>query len=811
MSKATRKGDSPLLAILLVTSSASGSNLVWSWPPCPKPSIRLIRPRPIEWEKEPDVSWRACHDFDQNISNLTPESRQKVIASLSDHASKDRNFDYEWRRRTTEDPHIYKTSQRPSTVSVSGSRPDSGRSSPSQDRQGVEAPTLRDDNSYGEILGYDPTFLAEVLSPKPALCHQKFELSVDELAFVGYPVFIGKDGRWGWDEVYAAGPSTPGAVPDDKDHRGRTLDRPDEMALLPTEISLSPELPMNHRILPPLPTSQPKKRASNAISSFHLVLALDRPDPSSIASSGLYRFVDMYYRQVAFKLTAAMHYEQGRVDFVGQQAALISSLRESCLTKGSTLDSFVSQALFRSTLASAIKTVFLSVSSNNMANVTINEIPVHIQLPPQHVAYLRGDLENEEEAQMINELQIDEAEQHAHDAQGRWADEIQYGWRIPPLLPWKAILILTLDGHGGAVDDLVESVWVNGNRGVEQGSKDMFRRFVGIAFPTLSLSDIAALLDLDLDSEVYPMARLLVYHRKAKIIDVIPPSLKNIYAPPASLTGSLTEHAQAFSKLFGPRIPPLYVHLSTLSASHQAFSNIVPTPEDRTIYTDVLIWMLQRDLLVMLHVRIRIVATAGIKEKVRRDRRREEKERRRKLRMEAGRDDDDNDDASSGSENSTCDEGEEKSTRYGSESPELDKASASASSPEASLHNRRRRRRSSANLRQKHMWPDDGDDLDDAVEEEEEFDYYSDEYGEDSLEPTLICRPSRATRLERKWLEAMMEGKSESACHMFERLYVYFDGKKTTDEILFRTEMSRRQLREVLHQFEEYLITFLHP
>lgn len=52
------------------------------------------------------------------------------------------------------------------------------------------------------------------------------------------------------------------------------------------------------------------------------------------------------------------------------------------------------------------------------------------------------------------------------------------------------------------------------------------------------LSDIAALLDLDLDSEVYPMARMLVYNRKAKIIDVVPPSLKNIYAPPSSLPGS---------------------------------------------------------------------------------------------------------------------------------------------------------------------------------------------------------------------------------------------------------------------------------
>jgi len=96
--------------------------------------------------------------------------------------------------------------------------------------------------------------------------------------------------------------------------------------------------------------------------------------------------------------------------------------------------------------------------------------------------------------------------------------------------------------------------------------------------------------------------------------------------------------------------------------------------------------------------------------------------------------------------------------------------------------------------------------------EENEIDY-SDGSEEDNLEPSLIRNPGRATRLERKWLEAMMEGKSEGACYKFERLYMYFDGKKTTDEILFRTDMSRRQLREVLHEFDKYLLVIvsLHP
>ena len=37
------------------------------------------------------------------------------------------------------------------------------------------------------------------------------------------------------------------------------------------------------------------------------------------------------------------------------------------------------------------------------------------------------------------------------------------------------------------------------------------------------------------------------------------------------------------------------------------------------------------------------------------------------------------------------------------------------------------------------------------------------------------------------------------------RINQYFDGKRSDDEILFRAEITRRQLREVLHHYEPYV------
>lgn len=43
------------------------------------------------------------------------------------------------------------------------------------------------------------------------------------------------------------------------------------------------------------------------------------------------------------------------------------------------------------------------------------------------------------------------------------------------------------------------------------------------------------------------------------------------------------------------------------------------------------------------------------------------------------------------------------------------------------------------------------------------------------------------------------------------RINQYFDGKKTDDEILFRAEISRKQLREVLHHYDEYVCILFSP
>lgn len=146
----------------------------------------------------------------------------------------------------------------------------------------------------------------------------------------------------------------------------------------------------------------------------------------------------------------------------------------------------MARCLEKSALAAAIKDVFEAISTDQIAQVAINDIPVQVQLPPNHANYFNTDAEELEEIQALTQFELENNGLgfEDDDVQGQWLDEVHYGWKIPPLVPWKAILMLDNDGN-----DPVESIWIgNPNSQSEEdlNSKEVLRKFVEIASPTLS-------------------------------------------------------------------------------------------------------------------------------------------------------------------------------------------------------------------------------------------------------------------------------------------------------------------------------------
>ncbi|THH15777.1 hypothetical protein EW146_g4754 [Bondarzewia mesenterica] len=782
-----------LMAIVLVTSSARGSSLVCRWPPSPQTYPRLARARPVPSTDfgHFDNPWRAA-----NLADISSEPG-------SDHLPVNINqgdWDYIWRR-----PHI--TRDRSVSFSHSASHSASGRNSPIKDSafEFDDAPDdtrLKDD--YDDFLGYSSEFLASMLCPQRALCHQKFELVVDDLCFIGHPVCAELDNLWRF---------KPEKSKVDTRGRGSKKRRSGE------DLASSVELDRNS---PPMPAPQ----KSAWLQTFHLAFVHDLPDPSSSASGNIEKYFDIIYEQVVFFITAVLFQEQVLSNFVESECDTLGILKDEFAGKGESYENFMKQALVISSIAPAMKILYEAIKNRSLAHLTIHNLPLELQLPP----YLDSLLHSEDDLDAVEQgYQGDVSNRDGNS----WSRELSFAWRLPSLEPWKSLLLL---------DDPGDKEWMGVDANLRAANvreedrmlAEQLIVFLKMADVTLScvqayialtshwplvhatlpfsLADMATLLDWDLESQVFPIVRWLVHHRRAKVVDVVDRGLKTVFALPVKIESPIKDLSKEFRQAFpDPAIPSLPHLLSTISSlsSNHFYAAVVKSKELVPTYHPVVQWMLKKDLLVTLHVWIRVVATAEIKNKV---------GRARKSNRRTGKEE-----SKMGRKAMTAHEEEQLESEKDLEML-FDSPRWLPLSPKSAFEGKRRAsgsRRSPLSdfggppILEEDIEADEYNEKDAGETEEETSgevgtDFFEDD-DDDERVPSIISDPGRATYKENKWLEAMSEGRDKTIAQRFEQINRYFDGKCSDDEILFRAEISRKQLREVLHHYDEYLEIFLHP
>lgn len=76
----------------------------------------------------------------------------------------------------------------------------------------------------------------------------------------------------------------------------------------------------------------------------------------------------------------------------------------------------------------------------------INTVPVNIQLPPGHLDLLKiGNAQGNSNIyadQGLGELEQDTYEEEEGVGEERLEDELRFGWKVPPLRPWKTVALL---------------------------------------------------------------------------------------------------------------------------------------------------------------------------------------------------------------------------------------------------------------------------------------------------------------------------------------------------------------------------------
>lgn len=252
------------------------------------------------------------------------------------------------------------------------------------------------------VFGFTKDVLADALSPKSNTT-EKFQLSIDDLTFVGQPVFLKrahkiKDENQGNEGNMEASPEHDESIVDDHGYEMERNGMEGETKLV----------------------GEATNTKQHHLSLFHLVFVLEPPELE------LNRQVDSIYEHVITKLTSALRYEQLRCAYVGREASLIASIKDEANVSGehllvirtwprktladkTTHDSFdfagmsfdgtMDEILAKSTLAQTIAEVYHAISRGVTARVMVNDyIDLSLQIPPLAPSLFFSPLDSERDS-----------------------------------------------------------------------------------------------------------------------------------------------------------------------------------------------------------------------------------------------------------------------------------------------------------------------------------------------------------------------------------------------------------------------------
>ncbi|KAK5074306.1 Nitrogen permease regulator 3 [Lithohypha guttulata] len=501
-----------LVAILLVcqTRSGSGPQLVHHWPPDPLSQLSRSR-NPAD----------HLHETDEDLSDDS-------YSWSSDDGDLD-PFDRDFSKNTSNTHH------------TSGIQSDGTRTEPKQ------------------LLGLAEDGLISLLTPDRSWNKKKFELSINDLTFVGRPVFARQNGSW---------------------RRQKDVDKSQQnLSRLETEQSTDNEAEHDETDgsegtdkVKAVPT-----HTKSELTMFHIVFVMD---PPPLEHS--HRLKEMY-DNVVKKFSKALKWVQAHHNYVWNQTELLLSKRQELSRDGEESDAtYASESLESSSLAKAITTVYTAIASSRIASISLLPgVSMSMQIRPiTSTPYLPSLTD-------------------------------------PPILPGVWLTTAVEPPVGSQAGDkptsrdmveLAKSYTLLLKSPPHRIAKDAqaaggpmashLPKFVAALRPTKSFFKLSNDYQISL-AHVQLLARHLVYWRRAVAIPPLNQRDTYIVSPNADFR-KIREACRSYESQFPASLPSLPKLLGFLSGIPRPFGTLIPSPDHKDIYMLVLAWLMRNGWVTQL-------------------------------------------------------------------------------------------------------------------------------------------------------------------------------------------------------------------
>ncbi|KAL5358274.1 nitrogen permease regulator 3 [Aspergillus floccosus] len=685
MSSIARPPDPCLVAIILIVRSRAGPRFVFHYPPNPlsdnglKSAKKARRASRTKSSRSNDSSSSddsgPTSDEDEEEHQRLQQQQQRQTQQQSSHIAgqplgvthlagsavsrRSSNFGL--------DDHVVMSaspggeSGRPASIGSgrgllrkrggnSDVEDDAGTSSDRQDEAGSSATKSGRKGGpppWESLLGLPPKVWEKLLSPSRAWHKRRFEVGINDLGFVGWPVFVREDG--GWRKQRRKKKKKPRAEWEGGElgHNEHTDDAREEADAGEELMAASTETLSPHQM-----SASESQRASirsktgratsesldvddkDSMTMFNVVFVLD---PPLLEYSMRSREI---YDNIIKKFAKALKWEQARTGYVWREAQHISHIKEKAKEKGTSVNALYTELINQSSLARAIYTVYTSITASKIASVSLSpDVSISLQIPPlTSTPYLPGPTDEAYPGLWLTTA----------DSVTPVDDPTANESTAPHQVLAKHFALLLLDNEATILKDVEAS---------GGALAPALTHYIRCSKPTKSFAQISASSGIPLPT-IQMLASHLVYWRRARAIPPLHQRDTYIVSPNCDL--SKLDVATAAYQLAFPTLPSLPKMLSAMSGTPRPYGSFIPSKDHKDTYFAILAWLLRGGWVTQLRSFSRVKVTPEIKMAVEVALRREEVDKylnkRGNVSSDAGNHSDssehDDDDASSSSSSS---------------------------------------------------------------------------------------------------------------------------------------------------------------